>query len=295
MHEVSAVLAIAHRDLVKLLRDRARIVSDFAFPLILIGVLGTSLQAGFGTPGGFNLLTFVFTGVLAQTVWQSAALGVISLIADREQDFSQEMFVSPISRYSIIFGKIIGESLVALPQALAILLFGFVLGVPLSLPVLLALVPVAFLMAIFGGAFGVLVLSNLKSQQSANQIFPFVMLPQFFLAGVFNPIENLPWFLDILSRLAPMRYAIDLVRDVYYAGHPEPVAWRSSMPRPTSRSSARCSACSWSPGRRSSSAPSATADDGPWRGGGRRGAGAAGAGGAATQPHGRQRRGRPAP
>ena len=223
MHEVSAILAIAHRDLVKLLRDRARLASDFAFPLIFIGVLGTSLQAGFGTPGGFNLLTFVFTGVLGQTVWQSAALGVISLVADREQDFSQEMFVSPISRYSIIFGKIIGESLVALPQALAILLFGFVIGVPLSVPVLLALIPIAFVVAIFGGAFGVLVLSNLKSQQSANQIFPFVMLPQFFLAGVFNPIDNLPWFLDILSRLAPMRYAIDLVRDVYYAAHPEPV------------------------------------------------------------------------
>lgn len=223
MHEVSAILAIAHRDLVKLLRDRARLASDFAFPLIFIGVLGTSLQAGFGTPGGFNLLTFVFTGVLGQTVWQSAALGVISLVADREQDFSQEMFVSPISRYSIIFGKIIGESLVALPQALAILAFGFVIGVPLSLPALLALIPVAFVVAIFGGAFGVLVLSNLKSQQSANQIFPFVMLPQFFLAGVFNPIDNLPWFLDILSRLAPMRYAIDLVRDVYYAVHPEPV------------------------------------------------------------------------
>lgn len=223
MHEVSAILAIAHRDLVKLLRDRARLASDFAFPLIFIGVLGTSLQAGFGTPGGFNLLTFVFTGVLGQTVWQSAALGVISLVADREQDFSQEMFVSPISRYSIIFGKIIGESLVALPQALAILAFGFVIGVPLSVPVLLALIPIAFVVAIFGGAFGVLVLSNLKSQQSANQIFPFVMLPQFFLAGVFNPIDNLPWFLDILSRLAPMRYAIDLVRDVYYAAHPEPV------------------------------------------------------------------------
>lgn len=223
MHEVSAILAIAHRDLVKLLRDRARLVASFAFPLIFIGVLGTSLQAGFGTPSGFNLLTFVFTGVLAQTVWQSAALGVISLVADREQDFSQEMFVSPISRYSIIFGKIIGESLVALPQAFAILLFGFVLGVPLSVPVLIALVPVAFVVAIFGGAFGVLVLSNLKSQQSANQIFPFVMVPQFFLAGVFNPIDNLPWFLDILSRLAPMRYAIDLVRGIYYSSHPEPV------------------------------------------------------------------------
>jgi ABC-2 type transport system permease protein len=226
MHELSAVLAIAHRDFVKLIRDRPRLIGDLAFPLIFIAILGTSLQAGFGQPGAFNLLTFVFTGVLAQTIWQSSALGVISLIADREQDFSQEMFVSPISRYAIIAGKILGESLVALPQAGAIVVLGAALGVPLSLPVLLALIPVVLILAIFGGAFGILVLSNLRSQQAANQIFPFVMLPQFFLAGVFNPIHNLPWYLDILSHLSPMRYAIDLLRDVYYGGLPDvqPVA-----------------------------------------------------------------------
>lgn len=223
MHELSAVLAIAHRDFIKLLRDRARIISDFAFPLIFIGILGTSLQAGFGGASGLNLLTFVFTGVLGQTIWQSSALGVISLIADREQDYSQEMFVSPVSRYSIIAGKILGESLVALPQAAAILVFGYILGVRLSVPVLLAFIPIAFTVAIFGGAFGVLVLSNLRSQQAANQIFPFVMLPQFFLAGVFNPIGHLPWYLDVVSHLSPMRYAVDLVRDVYYGGLPDVV------------------------------------------------------------------------
>jgi ABC-2 type transport system permease protein len=223
MRELSAILAIAHRDFVKLVRDRPRIIADLAFPLIFIGILGTSLQAGFGSGGDFNLLTFVFTGVLAQTVWQSAALGVISLIADREQDYSQEMFVSPVSRYAIIAGKILGESLVTLPQAGAILLFGAILGVPLNLPVVLLLIPVIFVIGIFGGAFGVLVLSNLRSQQAANQIFPFVMLPQFFLAGVFNPIGNLPWYLDVLSHISPMRYAIDLLRDVYYAQLPESV------------------------------------------------------------------------
>jgi ABC-2 type transport system permease protein len=86
---------------------------------------------------------------------------------------------------------------------------------------LLALIPVLLVIAVFGGAFGVLVLSNLSSQRAANQIFPFVMLPQFFLAGVFNPINHLPPFLDIPSHLAPMRYAIDLLRDVYYGSHPD--------------------------------------------------------------------------
>jgi ABC-2 type transport system permease protein len=222
--ELSAILAIAHRDFVKLVRDRPRIISDLAFPLIFIGILGSSLQAGFGSGSGFNLLTFVFTGVLAQTVWQSAALGVISLIADREQDYSQEMFISPVSRYSIIAGKILGESLVTLPQAAAIVVFGAILGVPLSVPVLLAFIPIVFVVAIFGGAFGIIVLANLRTQQAANQIFPFVMLPQFFLAGIFNPINDLPWYLDILSRISPMRYAIDLLRDAYYAGLPASVS-----------------------------------------------------------------------
>jgi ABC-2 type transport system permease protein len=223
MHEASAVMAIAHRDLVKLLRDRTRLVADFTFPLIIIGVLGTSLQAGFGEVSGFDILTFVFTGVLAQTLWQSAAMGVISLIEDRENDFSQEIFVSPISRYSIVLGKVLGESLVALPQGIAIVAFGLVIGVPLSIGTLIALVPVILIATVFGGAFGVLVLSRLPNRRAATQIFPFVMLPQFFLAGVFNPIGNLPWFLDLASRIAPMRYAVDLLRNVYYAINPERV------------------------------------------------------------------------
>src|SRR5213596_4412101 len=114
-------------------------VADFAFPLIFIGILGTSLQAGFGGNSNINLLDYVFTGVLAQTVWQSSALGLISLLADREQDFSQEIFVSPISRYSIILGKILGESLVALPQAIAIVALGVILGVPFTPQTLAAL------------------------------------------------------------------------------------------------------------------------------------------------------------
>lgn len=216
MSELSGVLTLAHRDFIKLLRDRTRIIADFSFPLIFIGILGTTLQAGFGAASGINLMQYVFTGVLAQTIWQSGALGVISLIADREQDFSQEIFVSPISRYSIIFGKILGESLVAMPQGIAIIAFGMILGVPFSLGKLVAVIPVLLLIAIYGGAFGVLVLSRLDSQRQANQIFPFVMLPQFFLAGVFNPVMNLPLPLEILSKLSPMRYAVDLMRNIFY-------------------------------------------------------------------------------
>lgn len=221
MKELNAIFIIALRDVLKFLRDRSRIAATFIFPVLFIGALGGSLQANLGSQVGYNFMVFVFTGVLAQTLFQSSASGIISLIEDRTTDFSRELFVSPISRYSIIIGKIFGESIVALLQGLGILAFGFIVGVPLPIATLVALFPFALVICFMGGAFGVLVLANLSSERAANQIFPFVMFPQFFLAGVFNPIRELPFILDILSRISPMRYAVDLLRGVFYAGSPE--------------------------------------------------------------------------
>lgn len=221
MIEANAIAAIAYRDLLKLLRDPTRLFATFIFPLIFIGALGGSLQASFGAASPFNLLVFTFTGVFAQTMFQTTASGLVSLIEDRENDFSQEIFVSPISRYAIIFGKILGETLVAIPSAVIIPIFALVVGIQFSWSQLLGFVPTGLAACLLGGAFGLIVMANLGSQRAANQIFPFLFLPQLFLSGVFNPIQALPWYLELVSRLLPMRYAVDFVRGVYYAGTPE--------------------------------------------------------------------------
>ncbi len=83
---------------------------------------------------------------------------------------------------------------------------------------LAALLPVAVVVCLFGGAFGVVMLGNMSSQRAANQIFPFLLLPQFFLAGVFVPITTLPLYLEIPSLLSPLRYAVDLTRGLFYDG-----------------------------------------------------------------------------
>jgi ABC-2 type transport system permease protein len=214
----NAIAAIAYRDFLKLLRDRARIFSTFLFPLIFIGFLGGGMQATFGSSSPYNFLTFVFTGVLAQTVFQSTAIGIISLLEDRQNDFSQEIFVSPISRYAIVFGKIFGETLVALPQGIGILVFGAILGVSMNLPQVIVLLGAALIAALYGGAFGMMILGLMPSRRAADQLFPFVFLPQFFTAGVFVPIKNLPLPLEIVSLLSPLRYVVDVLRGVYYPG-----------------------------------------------------------------------------
>jgi len=221
MKETNAIIAIAYRDLIKFLRDPIRMASTFIFPLIFIGILGGSFQTSLGNEIGYNFLTFTFTGVLAQALFQSSAMGLISLIEDRENDFSQEMFVSPISRYSIILGKVFGESLVSLTQGIGIVAFAIIIGIQLSIAQVLALAPVALIICFFGGAFGVIIMATLNSQRAANQVFPYIMLPQYFLGGVFIPIQNLPWYLDFFSRISPMRYAVDLARSIFYVGLPE--------------------------------------------------------------------------
>jgi len=217
-NDFNAILTIAARDITKLFRDRTRILASFVFPIIFIGVLGTSLQSNLEGSLPYNFLTFVLLGVLGQTLFQSTAAGIISLVEDRQTDFAQEMFISPISRHAIILGKIAGETFVSFVQIIGVILFGFIIGIPLDIMGLVRLLPFALLVCFFGGAFGLLVMANIKEQRSVNQLFPFLIFPQFFLAGVFNPIKVLPFPLMIASRIAPMTYAVDLLRSVYYMG-----------------------------------------------------------------------------
>jgi ABC-2 type transport system permease protein len=184
-------------------------------------VLGGSLQANLGSGVGYNLLDVTFTGIFAMTLFQSTCQGIISLIEDRENDFSQEIFIAPISRYSIVVGKIVGESLVALAQGVAIVLFAVLARVSLTPTRLLGLLPTAAVACLLGGAFGIMLIGNFNSQRVANQILPYLIFPQFFLAGIFYPVRTLPLPLDILSRISPLRYAVDFARGLFYTGSRE--------------------------------------------------------------------------
>ncbi|HEX6350973.1 MAG TPA: ABC transporter permease, partial [Candidatus Dormibacteraeota bacterium] len=159
--------------------------------------------------------------VLAMTLFQSTAQGLISLLEDRENDFAQEMFVAPVSRYAIIVGKIAGETGVSLFQSIPMVIMAVILRVPLTPVQVLFLIPAAVIACLLGGAFGVAVMSLLGSQKAAQQIIPFLIFPQFFLAGIFNPIKILPWYLAPLSLVSPLRYAVDLLRGILYSGTPD--------------------------------------------------------------------------
>src|SRR4030081_3103561 len=132
MSEVNAIAAISARDLLKFLNDRSRLVGTFILPFVLMSLMGGTLQLNLGRAAGFNFIGVTFTGVLGMTIFQSSAQGIASLLEDRQNDFAQEIFVSPISRYSIVLGKILGETFVALAQALPLVLFALLLRVSMT-------------------------------------------------------------------------------------------------------------------------------------------------------------------
>lgn len=221
MRFLNGILIIAYRDILKLLRDKRRFIGGLIFPIASIAILGSSLDANLSKTVGFNFLVFVFLGVITQNMFSSTASGIAWLIEDRQNDFSQSFFVAPISRYVIVFGKILGESVVSYTQIFGLLLIGYVAGVPIDFYQLFSLLPILFLVCLFGGAFGILIMANFMDKRSIDQVFPFFIFPQFFLSGVFIPMKNVPEYLIILSRITPLFYAVDFMRGIYYFGKPE--------------------------------------------------------------------------
>ena len=219
-HELSALAVIAQRDVIKLLRDKPRLAVNLAFPVLLIAGLGSILQPMVGRVTGLNSVTLAFTGVLAASLFQSAAAGLISIVEDRETDFARELFVTPVSRLTLVAGKVAGETLVALSQGALIAGFAVAFGVRMSPAQLAALLGPCLASCLLGGAFGLATIAALPSQRSAMQIFQFLIIPQYVLAGVLVPLRGVSGYLNVVSRAMPMRYVVDLTRAAFYARTP---------------------------------------------------------------------------
>jgi ABC-2 type transport system permease protein len=217
-YQLSGVAAIAQRDVLKLLRDRPRLAVNLAFPLFLVAGLGSLLQPTVGVVTGLNAVTLAFTGVLAATLFQSAAAGMISIVEDREADFARVLFVTPVSRATLIAGKVCGECLVALAQAGCVLAFAVAIGVPVPSGTLLALIPACAGSCLAGAGFGLVTVAVLPTQRSAMDVFQFLIIPQYVLAGVLVPLRGTAPWLRAVSLAMPLRYAVDLTRAAYYAG-----------------------------------------------------------------------------
>ena len=221
MKELNVVATIAARDIRLFFKSPGMIIMSLAMPLVIMGMLGGTLAQNMAEGLGFNYGPFMLVGMLVNMLFMTTTIGITSLVEDRFSDFTQEMMISPVSRYSIVIGKIAGSSFGAIVSMLGTLIVGLVMGITLPVGQLLVVLALSPLMCLSAGALAMIVIGLVKSNKMANTAVMMITMPQMFLSGAIIPIGNAGGVLLVLSRMMPMTYCLDLVRAVVYAGTPE--------------------------------------------------------------------------
>jgi ABC-2 type transport system permease protein len=216
--EINAVITIAARDVTIAVKSPGTLVVTLFMPLMMMGMLGGSLAQNMAGGLAFDYKQFMMVGMMVNMLFMTVTMGITSLVQDRTTDFSQEMMVSPVSRYSIILGKIAGASVSAILQLTGTIIIALVMGIHFSIWQLLSFLAISPLLCLAAGAFGVAIVAFIKTPNLANIIVMLIVMPQMFLSGALIPINNSSGILFILSRVMPMTYCLDLARAIFYAG-----------------------------------------------------------------------------
>ncbi|MDR0825346.1 MAG: ABC transporter permease [Prevotella sp.] len=220
-HELNAVITITARDILLAIKSPAGLIMSLTMPIVMMGLLGGSLAQNMTAGLNFNYGQFMLVGMLVNMLFMFTAQGLTSLVEDRTTDFTQEMMIAPISRYSIVIGKIFGSSFGGILGMIGTLIIGLVMGITLSLWQFLLILALSPLMCLSAGAFAMLIIGVIKSNKTANMVIMIIVMMQMFLSGAIIPITNSHGILFVLSRIMPMTYCLDLTRAVVYAGTPE--------------------------------------------------------------------------
>jgi len=219
--EINSIITIIARDVTLALKSPMMMVMSLAMPIVMMGMLGGTLSQNMAGGLQFDYMQFMMIGMIVNMLFMTTTTGMTSLIDDHETDFTQEMLVSPVSRYSIVIGKILGSSFGAFISMAGTLIVGLFMGITIGFGQLLIIFALAPLMCLSAGALAMMVIGCVKNNKVANLAVMLVVMPQMFLSGAIIPITQNSGLLLVLSRLMPMTYCLDLVRTAAYAGTPE--------------------------------------------------------------------------
>jgi len=218
--DLRAAGIVWRRELIRFRRDRLRAITSLIQPLLFLLVLGTGLSslAGGSMPAGITFRTFIYPGVLAMSVLFTAIFSAGSIVWDREFGFLREMLVAPVSRSAIVVGKCLGGATIATLQGLVLLVLAGLADVPYDPVLLLTLVGELLLLSFTLTAFGVMMAARITQFQAFMALTQMLVMPLFFLSGALYPLNGLPAWLSVLTRIDPLSYVVGPMRNAVF-GH----------------------------------------------------------------------------
>jgi ABC-2 type transport system permease protein len=169
--------------------------------------------------GNSNAFSFIAPGIMAMTVMMSVMTGLpVAISQEKEIGTMDGMMVAPINRLSIILGKTLGQTARGLIQGVIILLLAVgIFGVAIQGSILLVFALLLLGVFSFVG-LGIVITSFTKDQETAQMLMMTLMFPMMFLSGVFFPIQQMPWYMQDISKVLPLTYASQALRKVMVLG-----------------------------------------------------------------------------
>lgn len=205
-------LTIAARIIQQLIRDRRTLALMVMVPIVVMTLIGLSF------PGG-GVLDNAAPALLATlALFFSFLLTGISFLRERSQGTMERLMASPVSPLDIVVGYLFGFFIFALTQTLIVLLFTiYVLHVHYMGDLWQIFI---FQVVIITGAvnLGIFISAFARNEFQMVQFIPLIITPQVFLAGLLWPVEQMPNYLQWLSKFLPLTYAVEGLRAIMLSG-----------------------------------------------------------------------------
>lgn len=213
---MSAIYILWLRELKRYTRSRSQVIASLGQPLLYLLALGFGLGPVFKRAGNGSYLQFIAPGVIGMSVLFSSIFSGLGLLWDRQFGFLKETLVAPVSRIQIMIGRTLGGATVACIQGLLVMIICLIAGFR---PTHLYAIPMALgfmvLIALLFAALGMAIGSGLQDMQGFQLIMNFLVLPIYFLSGALFPLTNQGVVMRTVTRLDPLSYGIDGMRNVF--------------------------------------------------------------------------------
>lgn len=164
----------------------------------------------------FNYYDFTVPGLMAMIAIISAMSGLASSITrERELGTLDGIMVTPISRGSVVIGKILAQTIRGIVTAMIILVISWLFfgvkftGISLLWTIFLLLLSTSSFIGV-----GVMITAAMKDQETATISMTTITFPMTFFSGVFFPIQQMPKIMQHISYIFPLTYAADALRKV---------------------------------------------------------------------------------
>ena len=231
--QLGGLYGIWLREVKRAIRDRGQLVGGISRPILWVLILGIGLNPYFrGEVYGevtfvvpFTYLQFIFPAVIALNIMYTSVQSAVSVIWDREFGFLREVLVSPMSRGTVLLGKVLGGATVAVLHGCLVLLLARFADVPLTWPDVFKALGLMAMLAFALTSLGVVIANRIRSFEGFGVFSNAVILPLYFTSSsIFparpgadrgrRPASSIPSGWSPSSSINPLTYAVDALRGV---------------------------------------------------------------------------------